>query len=526
MRILKCVGRFARLTGLAAALLPPIAPVTGAQTTPPTITVVNMIPSLWANETTQNSEPTVATNALAPRFVAASAFASGLHFCASATSAPLFVSTDDGNTWSLACVLPTDVSNWPMDMTVRVSADGKSLYAGAAQFYSDGSMTTHAYGWSSGATTIDVLFRTTPGDFSSLISSTLFTRDRTDQPQIRTSPAGTTNEMLWSGENRPTIAGTPGDACNYVPVVWAANPWGSTPPTIDCLSEDRPPLFTVPASRAATAGGKAYVVMYRPVMTGYFNDVVVYRRDGAHFDALTDGPPASLEPSHPIVSDCKNHDGLLGFRVVMCVPYAQPSTTNDFGQERRLNTELAIAVDPANPLRVFIAWAQQSATTPTHPQLHFASSSDGGSTWNLPVWSPDHATNPALAIASDGAVGIMYQQYIPATRQWTTKFALSQNSLTTEPALFTLASVDATSPTSAGDPYLGDYIHLDANGKSFYGVFSASNDLRRGRGDFPFLCPLTLCPSQRPYKNGLPVNSKQKPVGISIDPYFVRVARQ
>ena len=109
------------------------------------------------------------------------------------------------------------------------------------------------------------------------------------------------------------------------------------------------------------------------------------------------------------------------------------------------------------------------------------------------------------------------------SKQWTTQLAISTNRFKDRPRVHVLASVDASSPLLVVDPYLGDYLQLEAIGRNFYGVFSASNDL--SAGNFPDLCPIDKCAGQRPYKNKKPVDGSGNPVAISIDPYFVRVVR-
>ena len=67
-------------------------------------------------------------------------------------------------------------------------------------------------------------------------------------------------------------------------------------------------------------------------------------------------------------------------------------------------------------------------------------------------------------------------------------------------------------------PFLGDYLTLEARGRNFHGIFSASNDLSTSVfwNDFGV---------QRLYKDKKPIDLQGKPVPISIDPYFVRVIR-
>ena len=539
MKVLTNTGRIlmragSRVRSLAPLLLVLLAAPIGAQ-----ITVVNMMPAKWPGETTQNSEPSLAINGTIPNFVVTSAFASQFHFCRYATNAPIFVSVDNGNNWQLVCVLPTASTRWPQDMTVGISSDAKALFATTLDFYRTDAgeyrMNARLFGWSTDVGRIDAL-KVGPDiglSYSVPPRTTLYARGHTDQPFVRTAPSATTVDhgMVMVAENR-TADGSADDACGRSVVLFSGNPWTSSP-ILDCLGDERPTTLStqvIPASRAATALGVAYVIMYRPVLDGSANDVVVYKRGSTRFDALKDLPASGSGGASTTVADCDRHDGLVGKRVITCATYADVSTMDgdaDFGQERRIMMDLGIAVHPTEPTKLVIAWAERSPTTPTHTALHFANSQDGGSTWTTSPWVVDHATNPTLAIASDGALGVLYQELKTeeGVDKWRTQIAISTNSLATTPTIRLLASVVATDPHRSDNPYLGDYMHLEAVGRNFYGVFAASNN--RKTGVFPNLCPISVCSSQRPYNaDGMPVDNANNAVPVSIDPYFFRVTRE
>src|SRR5207249_1715863 len=70
-----------------------------------------------------------------------------------------------------------------------------------------------------------------------------------------------------------------------------------------------------------------------------------------------------------------------------------------------------------------------------------------------------------------GKIAFLYQQlngvrWVTHLRRTTTGTAWDDQ---------VLADTSATSPTKSFDPYLGDYCHMLAVGKDFYGIFSASN---------------------------------------------------
>jgi hypothetical protein len=95
----------------------------------PEIKVVNMIPATLSGETNQDSEPNLAVNPRAPANIAGSAFTSGAGVCRREL-APIFVSTDEGDSWAWNCIVPSDASGMTSDITVRFAKDSDNLYAG------------------------------------------------------------------------------------------------------------------------------------------------------------------------------------------------------------------------------------------------------------------------------------------------------------------------------------------------------------------------------------------------------------
>jgi len=488
-----------------------------------TFKVVNMIPVTWSGETTQNSEPTIAPHPTLATSLAATAFMSGAHFCQSQVSAPVFLSNNDGDTWDLACVLPTQPSLWPIDMTVSFSGDGTAMYIGSIDVVA-AQATANVFGFRRPKSQLNS-GPLTNTNITNGLPTLLYSRATTDQPQVKTASTSGLG-IAVVGETRGIVP--PGDGCPDVFAWVSDDPWNGTP-SIDCLATNRPlvGVGSVPAVRVARQDGTTYAVLYRPVIDGSQFDVVVYRHNSSTpgWDVAKDVPATGSGAAGTSSRDCKRHDGLAGSRVATCVSYfsTKPSSPDiDFGQERRMGTELSIAIDPRNSQTVYIAWAERSLTNDEHLALHFARSDDGGENWNLSPWSVDHATNPALAVASDGAVGILYEQLegtMPNDR-WHTMLAISIDKLASAPTTNQLlADVEAQQP-AAVTPYLGDYIQLTARGKNFYGVFPASNDLSSGKGKFFNLT------NQRLYdSNNLPITKNKKPVAISIDPYFVKVIR-
>src|SRR5438309_5538721 len=91
------------------------------------IRVVDLIPASLSGETWQDAEPFLALYASNPRLMAASAFTPNPGGSASAT-APIFVSDDGGDSWTLRNTLPSE--SMTADITHAVAGTPPVLYAG------------------------------------------------------------------------------------------------------------------------------------------------------------------------------------------------------------------------------------------------------------------------------------------------------------------------------------------------------------------------------------------------------------
>ena len=89
--------------------------------------VVDLIPLSLSGETWQDAEPFLALYASNPRIMAASAFTPNPGGSASAT-APIFVSDDGGDSWTLRNTLPSE--SMTADITHAVGGNPPMLYAG------------------------------------------------------------------------------------------------------------------------------------------------------------------------------------------------------------------------------------------------------------------------------------------------------------------------------------------------------------------------------------------------------------
>src|SRR5207244_9163664 len=99
------------------------------KTTNPQVLLVNMIPKSLSGEEHQDSEPTIAVNPANPLQIAGSAFTPDP---ARGPLAPIYVSTDGGNTWSLNSIVPSSAADGSAtsDITVAFASSSNRLYAG------------------------------------------------------------------------------------------------------------------------------------------------------------------------------------------------------------------------------------------------------------------------------------------------------------------------------------------------------------------------------------------------------------
>src|SRR5436309_5252016 len=110
---------------VAACRRPNGAPSPPPPPPPPGVRVVDMIPASLSGETWQDAEPFLTTFASNPNLLAASAFTPNPGGPAS-TTAPIYVTGDSGNTWSLRNTLPSNVQT--ADIT-HAGGESPALYA-------------------------------------------------------------------------------------------------------------------------------------------------------------------------------------------------------------------------------------------------------------------------------------------------------------------------------------------------------------------------------------------------------------
>lgn len=415
------------------------------------VRVVNMMPKAQSGETNQDSEPNIAVNPADPLRIAGSAFTPDPM---GGTNAPIYVSIDGGNTWFMNLIVPGGNSlSGTGDITIRFGGTSGILYTGILR--GDSFLRLN-------------ILRT--ADFTSPAPMVILVdRTQVDQPYVQAttvlSGVGVGNDRVYVGNNDFSV---PGPGRRTATIDQSLDAAAVVPPfTISRIetrntgsaNQDGPPIRP-----AIHPNGRIYAAFYHWDNfdgTSATADVVVVRDDNwgigaSPFTSIIDG------------------DGNAGVRVAtgLTVPWANFSQVS-FGQERFVGSNISIAVDPLNSDRVYLAWADRVGTTDY--TLHVRRSTDGGMTWSADLLTITNATNPALTINSDGKVAFLYQQIsgTGAGQRWETHFRRSLDGSTWDDMI--LARPLAGAPATTFIPYLGDYVHVMAVGRDFYGIFSANN---------------------------------------------------
>lgn len=481
-------GGFFALASFTLLALLPASPVRAQ------ITVVNMIPNAQSAETGQDSEPNLSVNPNNILQIAGSAFTRNP--TGATTTAPIFVSTNGGATWTMNNIVPSGNGSTG-DITLRFGGTSNFLYTGTLR----------------GGSGLTLNLLRTSNFTAATTMSLLSSRANVDQPFVQaTTTAGV--DRVYVGDNDLGVAtGRTATVDRTLSGTVAAPTWSSRRLEVrTTCGQDGPPIRP-----AIHSDGTIYAVSYRyrppsGCVTPLASDVVVVRDDNwtvttPTFSALTD-------PS----------DGLAGRIVVsnVKVPFENSSHSN-FGQERFVSSNLSIAVDPGNSSRVYVAWADYPTGAPPYT-LHVRRSDNRGVTWSASdLITISNATNPALAVNSAGKVAFLYQLNTPfgaalANQRWETHVRRSTDLGVTWNDVI-LANTSAASPAVSFIPYLGDYVYVQAIGKDFYGIFSASNfpDLANFPQGVTFQRNANFVTHQLFRTDGVTT------VAVSIDPYFFKI---
>jgi hypothetical protein len=462
------------------------------------ITVVNVIPPALSGETHQDSEPNIAVNPADPRQIAITAFTPDPM---GGPNAPLFISSDGGTTWSLNSIVPQVTGIF--DITTRFAGRNGNLYAGTLPEIvapANPRLNVDRTGAFASPTTMTVL--------DNRVGSGL------DQPFTTAATvlggAGAGTDRVYVGVNDFNAAGGRTATVEQSLDAGAALPSFSPSrlETRSTLGQDGPQIRP-----AIHPDGTIYAAFSRWIASsGSFpaNTLVITNAEAivTRDDNWGTGP-------NPFTALTDPSDGLAGRRVATGLSFPFNRTATD-GQER-WGGDLAIAVDPNNSATVYLAYTTRDAGTYT---LHVRRSTNRGVDWSPDLKTVATAKNPALAINSQGKVGLAYQRLTGtgATQRWETHFEVTVNAFATS-SDSVLATVPAGAPANVFSPYLGDYIGMMAVGKDFYGTFCANNT--PDMANFP--SGVTFLRNHDFGTHQLFANDGTTVVPISIDPFFFRV---
>jgi hypothetical protein len=167
--------------------------------------LVNMIPNSWSGDTNQDAEPTITIDPNNFSRMAGSAFTwdnvTGSPMVTAA--APIYVSTDGGNTWTLSFIVPSQIgSSFPTgDITLSFS----STLSGAKAH-----TTSWLYGGILGAGSYPMKVLRAQDPFSATVMTTLDTHTgNVDQPHTTSRTAGGGKDKLYVGFNNGWGCGAP-----------------------------------------------------------------------------------------------------------------------------------------------------------------------------------------------------------------------------------------------------------------------------------------------------------------------------
>ena len=443
------------------------------------VKVIDMIPASLSAETNQDSEPKLTVDLTDHRLMAASAFTPNPAGTASGL-APIYVSQDGGETWTLNNLVPSAGSLTGTGDITESSGSGRKLYGGVLRV--------------PGFLTLNELF--TPDFTSTTPMAVQASRNSVDQPFVYATTVGG-NDRVYVGNN--DFNSSPRTAT----VDFSAN--GSAPYNSIRLENRTTSGQDGPSIRVTIAKDNTVYAAYFGwrTFTGVATaDVVVMRDDNG---AMGPTPFQDLKDSGGVAGVFAAHN--------VTIPWSNAPT---LGQER-IGSTLSIAVDPNHSSTVYVAWGDRVGSGDIYT-IHVRRSTDRGATWSSDLRTLTNATDCALAIAEHGIVGLLYQQVSAgAPPRWVTHLETTKNGFGSVRNTI-LASVPADVPLVTFLPYIGDYNFLVAVDDEFRGIFSANNT--PDKGNFPHGVKY-----QR--KADFSTKTLQDGAGgtvpISIDPFFFSV---
>ncbi|MEP7011863.1 MAG: hypothetical protein ABJC13_16185 [Acidobacteriota bacterium] len=466
------------------------------------ITVVDMIPNSMSDDQNEQSEPNLAVDPATPSKMAASAFIINPK---KPNKGSIFLSNNGGVSWSLQPILPGSTSFCTTsfcDITLRFGGTSGKLYVSALTAKPDNSTNPPGDLMAYQINRFDDVFGNPVPIL--LEQRTGVIPDCPDQPYVQATTTlggeGADLDRVFVGVNDARVTRAPQTATVDVnPNAGAASPAMNLEQEIEASMPPNPPGRDGSAVRTAFhASGVVYAAFYSPTSNSKANIVVV--RD--------DNWGTSAPPFSDLV-------GGSGVSVVAGTAYSGGGTT--LAKQRVGRSQISIAVDPNDVNSVWLVWGDASVAPIT---LRLRHSKDGGKTWDdKDLWTLSFATNPALAVNSLGQVGLLYQA-VDQLGLWETRVEISGDGFATPPVPLVLSIADSSSIAFGAKNFIGDYDHMMAIGKDFFGVFSAiNNPSPMGFPDVDDLIFQREHDAQKLYKTA----AHDFSIPFSIDPFFFHV---
>ncbi len=415
-----------------------------------TVWLVNMMPLAHSEETHRDGEPSLAVNPANPLQMAASAltpdlWGEGLH-------APIYVSSNGGQTWRLNTIVPfNNTDTGTGDMTVKFGTASNVLYAGALKKGPPVPFSLQ-------------ILRTADPNGAGLMEL-LQEREQADQPWV---------QAITTGSGAAAVDRVFVGYAQMHPVTPPLR-WAAVDRSLDAAKTPHAP-FSVqlldfrpncgrdgPVRPAVHSSGTVYAAYFNfTACSGspWTANVVVARDEN-----WGTGPNAF----RALLDSGTGGDGNAGRRVAsgVTIPY------NLLLGNQRLGSQISIAVHPHDSQKIYLAWGDGALASYT---LRLRRSDDGGATWTGDLRTIPQATNPSLAVNSWGRVAFLYQKMTgsPPSHRWQTWVERSYDGFDSAPSATMLHDApDVGGSTGAGP--LGDYNDMMAVGRNFYGVFSGNN---------------------------------------------------
>jgi len=401
-------------------------------------------------------EPSIAVNSTKPSEIAVVAFSGswGVRADGTAVNAPVWKSTDGGNTWKKLPLIPPPpplqlatgrkvTLVGPADQHIAYDSSGHLWIAEMARDRDDGNFT------------VNVLYRQTGGPEAPLTSGLVFGDGIADQPQVGVDvslhgcEAATiyTSWLKTDHENSVNTVSRSGKDARTVPVA----------PDLELPTR---------STRIATGpDGKAYLMYKTRQPSGSDFEPVFFRVRrsddcGITWNALGPAGVSIHGPNH--VTSYYSSD------------FGDLAKTKLEARARVRSSDAWLALDPVSA-DVYAAYVNRDSSG--FGQIYVARSTNQGRTWTSTRVTDGraHSAVPEIAVTANGAVGVLYIDYVEigsATR-FRHNFAVSTDLGATWSSQLLQSMDPATlSNVDVGVDLWGDYEGLTAAGTTFYGVFT------------------------------------------------------